>query len=122
MATRLSSNAGAAAGGVTITRTVHRTDKSIVASGVRNGQPVFVKMITTGDADWMASWSGEGAAATRIAAVPGVADTVRRCSRRYGRRSILWAGVPYAPTGVASRPSRGSGEPSLRSDHGRDQL
>ncbi|MEU7611104.1 phosphotransferase [Micromonospora sp. NPDC049204] len=45
--------ARAAAARVGTGRVVHRTDKAVVATGRRNGQPVIVKLLTTDDPYWV---------------------------------------------------------------------
>ncbi|MET8527164.1 phosphotransferase [Micromonospora sp. NPDC005172] len=45
--------ARAAAAGVGTGRVVHRTDKAVVATGRRDGQPVIVKLLTTDDPYWV---------------------------------------------------------------------
>ncbi|WP_433117865.1 phosphotransferase [Micromonospora sp. CA-246542] len=45
--------ARAAAAGVGTGRVVHRTDKALVATGRRDGQPVIVKLLTTDDPYWV---------------------------------------------------------------------
>ncbi|WP_170215144.1 phosphotransferase [Micromonospora aurantiaca] len=45
--------ARAGTAGVGIGRVVHRTDKAVVATGRRDGRPVIVKLLTTGDPYWV---------------------------------------------------------------------